>query len=365
MESLALFAVIVIFLGIVVLTTLTGRGKGSRVGISSAKFPPTFSSSLSQKEVLSVVEARLQAMQSIRFKWKTTEKVEKVGRLQSMLTVPYNLAGDNIRISFLMNLLATKRDAGGCTVEWNYVMMSPLSNTPPEIALLEDEIYKKTTLETRAALFIAQGDEELAEFVQTQAQPTRKEIETPSALEQLTRAATRSEVSLAPRQELFEDSAATKAGLAEDSLSAKVELFEDLLASKVELFEDSAASKAELFEDSLAPQRDLSEDSAAPKIEFSKKLEAPNVNNIPRAPLPDIAGEALKVVAGTTDYKSLMQGSEVQSISLGGTPNPLDFSPPNPALSTGAAAANDAKCVKCSQARDPAFNFCLYCGHAD
>lgn len=329
-----IFAAFLILSGVCVFALLSAfaRPAGNRVGVASAKFPPTFNSSLSQKEVLSAVEARLQAMQSIRFKWKTTEKVEKVGRLQSMLNVPYNLSGDNIRISFLMNLLATKKDAGGCTVEWNYVMMSPLSNTPPEIALLEDEIYKKTTLETRAALFIAQGDEEVAEFVQTQAQPANKVIETPSALEQLTRAATGGEVSPARTQELFED---------------------------------SRTKKAELFVDSAAPQQDLREVSSAPKIEVPKKLEAPEVINIPGTPLPDIVGEALKVVAGTTTDPSSMQTPEAQSVSLGGTPNPLNFSPPDPILSSGALAANNAKCVKCSQARDPAFNFCLYCGHAD
>ncbi len=332
----------VIFLPFLMIGTLVAKSKKGSL-ISTAKFPPTFNSSLSQKEVLSAVEARLQAMQSIRFKWKTTEKVEKVGRLQSMLTVPYNLSGDNIRISFLMNLLATKKDAGGCTVEWNYVMMSPLSNTPPEIALLEDEIYKKTTLETRAALFIAQGDEEVAEFVQTQAQPANKEIETPTALEQLTRAAARGEVSPAPTQELFEDSISTKA----------------------EPFEASLAPKAELFADSADSQRDLNEVPSATKIEVARKLEAPEVSNIPGTPLPDIVGEALKVVAGTTSDPSLMQTPEAQSVSLGGTPNPLNFSPPDPILSSGALSANDAKCVKCSQARDPAFNFCLYCGHAD
>ncbi|MCC7530230.1 MAG: hypothetical protein IT342_17030, partial [Candidatus Melainabacteria bacterium] len=125
------------------------------------------------------------------------------------------------------------------------------------------------------------------------------------------------------------------------------------------------APEAELFEDSLASKRDSSAVSSARKIEVLKKLEAPEVSNIAGTPLPDIAGEALKVVAGTTSDLSLVQTPEAQSVNLGGTPNPLNFSPPNPIFSSGALAANDAKCVKCSQARDPAFNFCLYCGHAD
>ncbi len=128
-----------------------------------------------------------------------------------MLTVPYNLAGDNIRISFLMNLLATNKDAGGCTVEWNYVMMSPISSTPLELALLEDEIYKKTTLETRAALFVAQGDAEEAGYLESQTTPQHKEIELPAAPEPQKRPPDLRENSPKPNEELFEDSACAKA----------------------------------------------------------------------------------------------------------------------------------------------------------
>lgn len=320
MEGFALIALVVIFLGIIALTTRVGVGTGKRSAIASAKFPPTFSSSLTANEVLSVVEERLKSMQSIRTKWKTTEKVEKVGRLQSMLTVPYNLSGGDIKISFLMNLLATKKDAGGCTVEWNYVMMSPLNNNPPEVLIFENEIYKKTTLEVRAALFEAQGDLEEAQFVQTQTGTTRKEIEIPAPREQLKR--TPESVEVTPGQ--------------------KQELFTDKLAQMQELFCDPDA-----------------------QIDAPKKLAAPAVINIPGTPLPDIVGETLKAADGTSSDPSLMQTPEFQSVSLGGTPNPLNFTPPDPALSSVAHGASDTKCVKCSQARDPAFNFCLYCGHSD
>lgn len=330
------------FAGIVVIALGYGvvASKGKRSGaIASAKFPPTFSSSLSSNEVLAVVEARLKTIQSIRAKWKTTEKVEKVGRLQSMLTVPYNLAGDNIRISFLMNLLATNKEAGGCTVEWNYVMMSPLSTTPPEIALIEDEIYKKTTLETRAALFIAQGDSDEAAYLQAQTAQPNNEIETRSALVQLIAAAADGEVSTTAKQELFEDShAATQ-----------------------EVHIDRSVPN-ELFEDKVVLPQDSIKVPPAPEIEDSNNFDEPEMatpimvsSNIPGTPLPDIVGEVLKEVAavGTTSDPS-----------RAAIPNPLNFSPPDPALPS-AASAPEAKCVKCSQARDPAFDFCLYCGHTD
>ncbi len=320
------------FAAIVVIALIYGvvAAKSKRGGaISSAKFPPTFSSSLSSKEVLAVVEARLQTIQSIRAKWKTTEKVEKVGRLQSMLTVPYNLAGDNIRISFLMNLLATNKDAGGCTVEWNYVMMSPISSTPPEIALMEDEIYKKTTLETRAALFIAQGDAEEAGYLESQTAPQHKEIELPPPPEEQIR---------------------------------PPDLHENSPKQSEELFEDSHSQKPELPKDVNTTHRELFEESSPSQVEVPTKADAPVVptpipmtSNISGTPLPDIVGEVLKEVAtvGTTSDSS-----------LAAIPNTLNFSPPDPALSS-AASSPEAKCVKCSQARDPAFGFCLYCGHTE
>lgn len=294
------------FAGIVVIALVYGvvASKGKRSGaIASAKFPPTFSSSLSSTEVLAVVEARLKTIQSIRAKWKTTEKVEKVGRLQSMLTVPYNLAGDNIRISFLMNLLATNKDAGGCTVEWNYVMMSPLSSTPPEIALMENEIYKKTTLETRAALFVAQGDSEEAAYLQAQTATQHKEIESRNDLVQLIVAAADGEVSTTVKQELFEDSH----------------------AAKQEVLKDTPVPN-ELFEDRVVPQPESIE----------------------------VINEEVQKVAAV----------ETTSETVTAIPNTLNFSPPDPTFSS-TASQPDAKCVKCSQARDPAFGFCLYCGHTD
>jgi hypothetical protein len=283
------------FAGIVVIALVYGlvASKGKRSGaIASAKFPPTFSSSLSSNEVLAVVEARLKTIQSIRAKWKTTEKVEKVGRLQSMLTVPYNLAGDNIRISFLMNLLATNKEAGGCTVEWNYVMMSPLSSTPPEIALMENEIYKKTTLETRAALFVAQGDSEEAAYLQAQTATQHKEIESRNDLVQLTVPAADGEV--------------------------------------------STTAKQELFEDSHAPKQEVLKNTPVPNELFEDK----------------VVSQPVAAVGTTSDP------------SLTAIPNTLNFSPPDPTFSS-TASQPDAKCVKCSQARDPAFGFCLYCGHTD
>ncbi len=320
MEVIVVGSLLVCFFGMVAVMNAVNRVKGGHVGPASAKFPPTFSSSLSTNEVLSVVEARLKSMQSLRTKWKTTEKVEKVGRLQSMLTVPYNLSGSDIKISFLMNLLATKRDAGGCTVEWNYVMMSPVSYTPAELTVFENEIYKTTTLETRSALFIAQGDMEEAEFLQTQAEPSRKPIEIHAAPEPLRVTVKPADVSQAPKN--------------------KTPKAEKLSSSQNE----SAPKNEKFFVDSLP--------------------ETPDENNIPANQQPDIVNEISASVSATTDDSTLMQTPELQSISVSGLPNPLNFSPPDPNMSSAAAAPAD-KCMKCSQARDPNFNFCLYCGHSE
>ena len=341
------------FTGLVVIILLYGMfASKNRRGLStnSSKFPPTFSSSLSSNEVLSVVEARLKTMESIRTKWKTTEKVEKVGRLQSMLTVPYNLNGDNIRISFLMNLLATNRDAGGCTVEWNYVTMSPLNHTPPEIALLEDEIFKKTTLETRAALFTAQGDAEVADYLENQAPPIRKEIEMPAARESLNVAVESPEVAV----EAVKISPPAEKQLVENTNAAPIE--------NAKTLDTPSSILPDLADAELHSLGSSGVDLGKTPMHVAK--------SIPGTSLPDIVGEELKSISGTVGNPALMEVPEVQS-QMPDVPkqadyadNTMNFSPPDPVLSSSASAPGE-KCLKCSQVRDPAFNFCLYCGHAD
>lgn len=168
-------AFIGIFAGAVAMVAQTMSPGRKRIGGNSAKFPAAFSSSLTRKEVLDAVEQRLTNIPSLRQKWKTTDKVEKIGRYQAMLKVPYNLAGDNIMVSFLLNLLATSREAGGCTVEWSYVIMSQLSDNITQIAVIEQEVYKNTTLEIRSAIFTARGDAEEAEFLESKTAPQQQQ----------------------------------------------------------------------------------------------------------------------------------------------------------------------------------------------
>lgn len=156
----ALFIVPAIFIAM--------TSKNAKAQANSAKNAPPFESRLSQTEILDAVAERLKNIQSIRNKWSITDRVDNVGRLQARLNIPYNLSGDNIKISFLVNLLAMKKAPSGCMVEWSYVMMSPINKTPPEIELWEQEIYKNTTLEIRAAIFSAQDDHEVADFLMSQ-----------------------------------------------------------------------------------------------------------------------------------------------------------------------------------------------------
>lgn len=297
--------IFVIFAMIGVIFALTAAGKAlgltnNTIGAKSAKFPPPFSSSLERKEILTVVEERVTNIASLRQKWKTTEKVEKVGRYQAMLNVPFNLSGDNVRVSFLLNLLATSKASGGCTVEWNYVMMSPLNTEPLGLSVIAEEIYKNTTLEIRSALFIAQGDEQEATFLEAQTQPGPPSQEQPSAQELLIQQAAHSNVS-----------------------------------------EEAGSSPATKLDDSKS------------------------------SALPDIVGEELKHIPGTTGDPSLMQIPDVSSqmppmvSPPGEIPNTLNFSPIDPLPSSSAPKSAQAKCMKCSQDRDPSFNFCLYCGHTD
>ena len=285
---------------IVILATITAtfalmsrKGPGG-LGVKSEKYPPVFSSTLSQAEIVNVVEERLKQMTSIRSKWKVQDKVERIGRLQAMLTVAYDLAGDDIKISFLVNLLATAKPAGGCNVEWSYVMMAPISKVPPEIDLWENNIYKQTTLEIRGALFAAQGDTEVAEFVQDQAR------------------------AVAP-------------------IPAPVEPREKHTASAPEADETKTVK---LPKEKAEPQ---------PALEPKPTHE--------RGPEPVQQAEPMQ------------QGQVLQRIDASAQPeestNTLNFSPPTINLSGNAANSAESKCIKCSQARDPSFGFCLYCGHAD
>jgi hypothetical protein len=268
--------IMVILTTIAAVFALMGRKRPGGLGVKSEKYPPVFSSTLSQAEIVNVVEERLKQMTSIRSKWKVQDKVERIGRLQAMLTVAYDLAGDDIKISFLVNLLATAKPAGGCNVEWSYVMMAPISKVPPEIELWENNIYKQTTLEIRGALFAAQGDLEVAEFVQDQAR------------------------AVAPKP------------------------------ATVEPREKHAAS--------------------APGAEEAMKVKVPKEKPEPQ-PAVDPQPEPLQQIESSTQ-------SEVST-------NTLNFSPPDLNLVANIAGSAESKCIKCSQARDPSFSFCLYCGHAD
>lgn len=295
--------VVFAMIGLIIALAAVGKifaGSPKAIGAKSAKFPPPFSSSLNRNEILTAVEARVTNIASLRQKWKTTEKVEKVGRYQAMLNVPFNLNGDNIRVSFLLNLLATSKEAGGCTVEWNYVMMSPFNIEPLGLSVIAEDIYKNTTLEIRSALFIAQGDEEEASFLDSQTQTTNSAQEKPSALEILTRQA--------------------------------------------------------------AKAQDSEEDRPSPETKL---------DNYQPSALPDIVGEELKHIPGTTGDPSLMQIPDVSAQMPVTVPpheediNTLNFSPRDPLASSSGPKSAEAKCIKCSQDRDPSFNFCLYCGHAD
>lgn len=253
-----------------------------RVGLNSAKYPPLFSSTLTQAEVLTAVEERLKTMTSIRAKWKIQDKVERIGRLQAMLTVAYDLAGDDIKISFLLNLLATAKPAGGTTVEWSYVMMAPINKIPPDLDLWANNIYKQTTLEIRGALFSAQGDSEVADFVQDQAR------------------------AMAPKPEPAHERERHIASPPESDIEKPVNV-------------EAATSKTEQVQ-VAAPQPEPVENPE----EVIQKEEDP-----------------------------ILQA------------NTLNFLPPNPQFVGSGMNTEQAKCIKCSQSRDPSFNFCLYCGHVD
>lgn len=287
--------------------------KNRKIRASSNKFPPPFSSSLTRKEILTAIEARLTNITSLRQQWKTTEKVESVGRYQAMLNIPYNFSGGVEKVSFILNLLATSKESGGCTVEWNYVIISPFAFEPMGLSVIAEDIYKNTTLEIRSALFTEQGDVEEAEYLDSKTEPQSPSIEMDSAPEPL-------------------------------------------------------------------------------------KLEVPIAQSAERSSnsyvLPDIVGEELKHIPGTTGDASLMQVPDVQSqmpsieltvpandllnipqntipippavnSQLGTIPNTLNFAPPDQSLSSNTAKPPGGKCIKCSQDRDPSFNFCLYCGYSD
>lgn len=261
----------------------------SRVGLNSAKYPHLFSSTLTRAEVLTAVEERLKTMTSIRARWKIQDRVDRIGRLQAMLTVAYNLAGDDIKISFLLNLLAAAKPAGGTTVEWSYVMMAPISKIPPELDLWETNIYKQTTLEIRSALFSAQGDSELAEFVQEQAR------------------------AMAPKPEPAHERERHIAGSPESDIEKPLTV-------------EAAASKTEQVQ------------VAAPQPE---PVENPE----------EVIQKEEEVIQKEED--PILQA------------NTLNFLPPNPQFVGSGMNTEQAKCIKCSQSRDPSFNFCLYCGHVD
>lgn len=275
-----------LFFGFLSVMVVMGfRAKSSmkgRVGLNSAKYPHLFSSTLTRAEVLTAVEERLKTMTSIRARWKIQDRVDRIGRLQAMLTVAYNLAGDDIKISFLLNLLAAAKPAGGTTVEWSYVMMAPISKIPPELDLWETNIYKQTTLEIRSALFSAQGDSELAEFVQEQAR------------------------AMAPKPEPAHERERHIAGSPESDIEKPLTV-------------EAAASKTEQVQ-VAAPQPEPVENPE----EVIQKEEDP-----------------------------ILQA------------NTLNFLPPNPQFVGSGMNTEQAKCIKCSQSRDPSFNFCLYCGHVD
>lgn len=144
------------------------------------KFPPSFESKLSKEITLDVLEKRLTHLQTLKPSWSITEKVKSVGRLQARMTVPLNIAGGKERVSFLINLLVTPKQSSGCNVEWSYVLMSAVSLVSSELDLFEDDIYKRTTMELRIAMFEKQGERELADFIQKQldALPGKGRLET-------------------------------------------------------------------------------------------------------------------------------------------------------------------------------------------
>ncbi len=97
----------------------------------------------------------------------------------------------------------------------------------------------------------------------------------------------------------------------------------------------------ELFEEIVRSQIEV-----LPHVDARVVADPPLItSNIPGTPLPDIVGEVLKEVAavGTTSDQSLTA-----------IPNTLNFSPPDPTLSS-TASDPDAKCVKCSQIQRSCF----------
>lgn len=326
---------LLLFAALVFIKLRAAQKKPGGLGLSSAKYPPVFSSSLSQREVLSAVEERLRAMTSIRSKWKIQDKVERIGRLQAMLTVPYNLAGDDIKISFLVNLLATAKPTGGCTVEWSYVMMAPFNTAPPEVQLWETSIYKQTTLEIRGALFAAQGDSEVADFVDEQAKAIGP-MATLAAKEKQIAARTEGE-------------------------NAKQEL-KQTEPSRIEAAQPQAKQQQ--------AEQQPEEPQESVKIALSEPAQPVQFEPSAQPPQP-VQTESNQLLAGLPQFELpaspvLPASPEIPTFSSAGElPNTLNFSAPDPAIVSSNASGDAAKCIKCSQIRDASFNFCLYCGHVD
>jgi hypothetical protein len=193
-------------------------------------------------------------------------------------------------------LLAAAKPAGGTTVEWSYVMMAPISKIPPELDLWETNIYKQTTLEIRSALFSAQGDSELAEFVQEQAR------------------------AMAPKPEPAHERERHIAGSPESDIEKPLTV-------------EAAASKTEQVQ-VAAPQPEPVEN---PEEVIQKEEEV------------------------IQKEEEVIQKEEDPILQA----NTLNFLPPNPQFVGSGMNTEQAKCIKCSQSRDPSFNFCLYCGHVD
>ncbi len=410
MESVLALISFVLVIAIFAVIGSVSSHKGGRTTISSAKFPPPFSSSLSKQEILTAVVGRLENMQSLRFKWKVMERVDKIGRLQAMINVPYNVSGEEIKVSFLLNLSATAREAGGCGVEWSYVMMSPISATPPEIALWEEKIYKQTTLEIRAALFSAQGDADVADFVQDQAKSAgEKSDREDRALEDksLQGPASLMKTVISQRMEL-EAQARTEPQAAKATTVAAAK--GTTPASPLDI---EAPTLPDIVNAELQSLGSANTDLAKSPMHVA--------SSIPGTALPDLAGEELTSLgSGTTGDPSLMQVPEVQTqmpeyqmqmpeyqsqvsptnsavpeiqsqmpnegsyvpevqsqmptvnnsvpdvdSQLGNAPNTMNFSPSGSGAAAGGLSTKESKCPKCSQVRDPSFNFCLYCGHTD
>lgn len=147
-------------------TRFAGGVKKERSGKPN-KFPSPFESKLSREVALDVLVERLTHLQTLKPSWTITEKVVSVGRLQARMTVPMNISGGTERVSFLINLLVSQK-GDGSNIEWSYVVMSAVSLVGAEMDLFEDDIYKRTSMEIRIALFERQGEHELADHIKKQ-----------------------------------------------------------------------------------------------------------------------------------------------------------------------------------------------------